>query len=89
MSTPVTRVSITREHEVALRTHSSIRTGRITSTTEHHLETSSPNRLEQQVGLSSIVRVTSRTIGVVVIEETAHTETLIINNTITKVHTVD
>ena len=87
-STPVARVSIAREHEVAGRTHGTF-DARIGVAAVLHLVTIAPVTTEEEVSLLSVSRVAGGVGSVVVIEETAHTETFVIDDFVSEVHTVD
>ena len=87
LGTPVTDIGQTGEHEVTLRAVTTI--GGVGVTAITHLGVIFPNTLQHVVILESHIRVTRDTIIIVVIHESSHTETFVINNAITKVHTID
>ena len=89
IGTPVPRVRVAREHEVALRTDN-VATGTGIATITHS-DTVRPNTTQQVVIFRSVfgVVVVTRTTTIVVIHKTAHTETFVVDDAVAEVHTVD
>ncbi len=85
--TPVTDVGQSGEHEVTLRTVSTV--GHVGVGTVTHLGVVVPVTAQHVVVVNGDSRVTGHAVVVVVIDETTHTETLVIPNAIAEVHTID
>ena len=85
--TPVTRVGKAREHEVAIRTCSTVL--RMSICTIFHFQVILPKTTQHIVVFESDIGVTDNGVVIIVINESSHTETFVIHNTVTKVHTID
>ena len=87
VSTPVQRVGVTWEHKVAVVVGS---TGADTVSTIFHALSVFPITTEVVIVVSCLLRFTRDSIEtVVIVNETAHTETFVVNDVITKVYTID
>src|SRR5574344_1180081 len=88
ISTPMQRITIAGEHEIAVDVRNFAAAQCIA--TKLHMLACTPFALQIVIVVGSLGRFTVSTGGaVVVIHETAHTETFIINNVITKVYAID
>ena len=88
LGTPVTRIGISGEHEVAFRSYGTAG-GAESVTTVLHLLTVLPDSFEVVVIFGSDRRVSLICVVIVMVNETAHPVTFIVHDAVSEVHPVD